>query len=270
MSRGGFTRSRTLRTTFDGLRGGGGKPREKEFREKKKFCPSGPLSRAQVNGFAGTRAFPGKLKRNNGRAAESNNTHSLRFTYTTPLVPASSGQRRRRGVGFDRKSHIAFYWVGYILPTGLFLLCSFLRVPFTLRPSPPSPSVSYFPAVIWIQSKGSVLSNVHFASVRVKGAVRRVTAADAKHVRGGSFLGDIVPCYIHIRIRVCASICTNTRICMAHIRNPWPVNNGSKSEWRGVGGGRWGERNNNVSLVSEPSPGRENTPEKPYRLLCER
>lgn len=104
-------------------------------------------------------------------------------------LPSSSKLSEGKGgsTGFDRKSHIAFYWVGYMLPAGLFLLCSFLRVPFFHSSFPRRPYLTLYPflsavsypsallhprAVIWIESKGSVLSNVHFASVRVKGAVR--------------------------------------------------------------------------------------------------
>lgn len=105
------------------------------------------------------------------RRKESNNTHSPRFTYVRARpAPSAAIPCPTVRAGFDRKSHIAFYWVGYILPTGLFLLCSFLWL-FSF-PLPTHPSTPQRFPVIWIQSKGSVLSNVHFVSVRVKGAVR--------------------------------------------------------------------------------------------------
>lgn len=53
-----------------------------------------------------------------------------------PALPPGRVGLARRG-RFDRKSHIAFYWVGYILPTGLFFICIFFP--------PPSPIVFFSP-----------------------------------------------------------------------------------------------------------------------------
>lgn len=117
-------RTRMPQMTFDGQRA------KKTRRGTRRVCRLPRPSQDAGQRF-GRHALPARLKRNNVRdrrnRKESNNAHSPRFTYTS--APARTGKREGTG-GFDRKSHIAFYWVGYMLPTGLFLLCSFLRVPF--------------------------------------------------------------------------------------------------------------------------------------------
>lgn len=81
------------------------------------------------------------------RRKESNNTHSPRFTYVhSRKQPFPPPRRPAVRAGFDRKSHIAFYWVGYILPTGLFLLCSFLWLFFI--PPLPHPNTLVHPAAV--------------------------------------------------------------------------------------------------------------------------
>lgn len=206
--------------------GGGGELREKEFREKKKekvlsVRSVSLVARAGQRFRRHARAFPGKLKRNNGRPAESNNTHSPRFTYTTLLVRASSGA----ATGEIRPQKSYRVLLGRIYITNGFIFIVFLS-PSSFHPLPlRSLPFPIFPLSFEYNLKGRFCqtSTLRPSGLRAP-SVESLPPTPNMYEEGPSSATSSLVIYIY----VCVSVCTNTRICMAHIRNPWPVNNSSE------------------------------------------